>query len=132
MPNTDRETPEIFWCAAELPIVVISICIPSWFQLFKRAHKHGVMSIFSTRSPESKVLRGAGAGSNDSKSTGVVSHRDHGSSYRRNESSSSFGDEKYLGGQLATELRDDKTLIGRTGQHAQAWNDVTAEGEKMV
>lgn len=50
----DRNIPELLWCYVELPIAVISICVPSWFHLFKRANKHGVLSIFSTRDPESR------------------------------------------------------------------------------
>lgn len=55
------QIPELSWSLAEISVSVLSICIPSFFYLFKRAIQGGVSSLFSTRDlsiTPGKVLRG--------------------------------------------------------------------------
>ncbi|KAI9659747.1 MAG: hypothetical protein M1831_003645 [Alyxoria varia] len=47
--------PELIWGYIEVPIGVISLCIPSFFPLFKRLKCHGFSSLFTSR--EQAVVR---------------------------------------------------------------------------
>lgn len=37
------------WTMVEIPVTVISICLPSCFWFYKRAKAHGLSSLFTTR-----------------------------------------------------------------------------------
>ena len=41
--------PELVWGYIEVPIGVISLCIPSFFPLFKRFKRHGFSALFTSR-----------------------------------------------------------------------------------
>ncbi|KAI0893972.1 hypothetical protein F4806DRAFT_126285 [Annulohypoxylon nitens] len=43
------QIPDLAWSLAEISVSVLSICIPSWFYLFKRLSQGGVASLFRTR-----------------------------------------------------------------------------------
>ena len=45
------------WEVAERSIGIISICIPSWFYLFKRAKQYGISTLFTLRNPEVMAMR---------------------------------------------------------------------------
>ena len=101
----------MIWAVIEPSIGVISICVPSWFHLFKRAKEHGFISLFTSRNLrkkgviQDKVSEIYGAGSdkstqddNDCTIEGdVVSNED----------------KKYLSGPLAAELAEQGALCLR-------------------
>ena len=46
--------PYYSWTAAELPISVVSICLPNMLQLVRRAHTHGISALFTRRDYEAE------------------------------------------------------------------------------